>query len=93
MVLGLSGVGVAVKGSGIRVRLELREGVEESVEVLVHTPACLDREDRDLLILSAAKRGVVLPLLGCSVLEHRACLLVAPYLGVRVLLSIPKTAR
>ena len=38
-------VGVAVEGSGVRVRLELREGVDELVEVLVHTSACLDRED------------------------------------------------
>ena len=68
VVLGLSGVGVAVEGSGVRVRLELREGVEELVEVLVHAPACFDCEDRGLLVLSAAKRFVVFPsLLGCGV--------------------------
>ena len=61
-------VGVAVEGSGVRVRLELREGVEELVEVLVHAPACFDCEDRGLLVLSAAKRFVVFPsLLGCGV--------------------------
>ena len=48
VVLGLNGVGVAVEGSGVRVRLELREGVKELVEVLVHTPACFDCEDRGL---------------------------------------------
>ena len=68
VVLGLNGVGVAVDGSGVRVRLELREGVEELVEVLVHAPACFDFEDRGLLVLSAAKRFVVFPsLLGCGV--------------------------
>ena len=76
MVLGLNGVGVVVEGSGFRVRLELREGIEELVEVLVHTPACVDYEDCGLLVLSAAKRFVVFPsLLGCGVLEYRACLL------------------
>ena len=84
VVLCLDGVGVAVEGSGVRVRLELREGVEEFEEVLEHAPACLDCEDRSLLVLSAAKRFVVYPpLVGFGALEHRTCLLVRAVLGRR----------
>ena len=61
VILSLDGVGVAVEGSGVRVRLEHREGVEEFVEVLVHASACLDPEYRGFLVLSAAECLVVYP--------------------------------
>ena len=94
VVLGLNGVGVAVEGSGVRVRLELREGVEELAEVLVHTPACLDCEDRGLLVLSAAKRFVVFPqLLGCGCWSSAPACSCAPCLDVGMPLDIPTTAR
>ena len=59
--------------TGVRVRLELCEGVDEAVEVLVHAPARLDPEDRGLLVLSAAERLVVHPrFLSVSEFERRA---------------------
>ena len=72
MELGRGGVGVVVEGSGVRVRLELREGVDELVELLVDAPARLDPEDHGLLVLSAAERLVVLlRFFGVGVLERR----------------------
>ncbi len=73
MKLDRGGAGVVVVGSGVRVRLDLREGVDEAVEVPVHAPARLDPEDRDLFVLSAAERLVVhLPFLSVGELERRA---------------------
>ena len=67
------------------IRLELREGVDEAVEVLVHAPARLDPEDRDLLVLPAAKRLVVHQrLLSVGTLESRACAQVRGVHGRRV---------
>ena len=40
--LDRGGASVVVVGTGVRVRLELREGVDEAVEVLVHASARLD---------------------------------------------------
>ena len=73
LVLSLCGVGVVVEGSGVRVRLELREGVDVVVEVLVHAPARLDPEYLSLLVLSAAECSTVYPcFLDVGVLEYRA---------------------
>ena len=74
VVLGLGRVGVATEGSGVRIRLELCEGIEEAVEVLVHTPARLEREDRCPVVLTAAERLVVRArLFGVGVLQRCAC--------------------
>lgn len=90
MKLDRGGAGVVVEGSGVCVRLELREGVDEAVEVLVHAPARLDPEDRDLLVLPAAKRLVVHQrLLGVGDLERRACAQVRAILGRRVAVGEP----
>ena len=53
MKLCRGGVGVVVAGAGARVRLELREFFDEAIEVLVHSSARLDKEDRHLLVLPA----------------------------------------
>ena len=90
MKLDRGGAGVVVGGSGVCVRLELREGVDEAVEVLVHAPARLDPEDRDLLVLPAAKRLVVHQrLLGVGDLERRACAQVREVHGRRVAAADP----
>ena len=72
--LGRGGAGVGVEGTGVHVRLELRESADEAVEVFVHAPARLDPEDRDLLVLSTVERLVVHPrFFGVGVLDRRAC--------------------
>ena len=88
--LDRGGAGVVVGGSGVCVRLDLREGVDEAVEVLVHAPARLDPEDRDLLVLPAAKRLVVhLRFLSVGELERRARAQVRAILGRRVAVVEP----
>lgn len=71
--LDQGGAGVVVVGSGVRVHLELREGVDEAVEVPVCALTRLDSEVHSSLVLSAAERLVVHPrFLGVGVLERRA---------------------
>ena len=64
-----------VDGYGTRdlVRFETRESGDETMELTVHAPSCLDGQDRHLLVQSAAHRLVVhLRLFRDSVLKYRA---------------------